>query len=204
MNEAAERTINAITVIEKKLEITSKEDLTDTPRIIAPHNAQDAERKPVLVTQLLTRCSSDGRRCRSHSPKMRTTSEVALPKSRKGINNEEGNSVVHVIEMTPAAQINGKKTDEITRIIVARQLRVTEERYVTMKTRVNTIKADTSNGRSSGLSMFFKASSLVLAVLKVVDTHFRLLSKDERTLPNLVSKIETSWSSATLVVFLIK
>ena len=191
MNEAIEKTINAIAVITKELEMTSKEDLIATISMEAPHNAEDAERKPVLVTQLLTRCSSDGTRCRSHSLRMRTTSEVAFPNSRKGINNEDGKNVVYVKEMMPAVQIRGKIIPEIIRITVATQLRVSEERYMTVKTRVANITVDENNGRSCGLSMSFKVSSLVFAVLKVIEAHFRLFFKDKRTLANVASKVKT-------------
>lgn len=70
-----------------------------------------------------------------------------------------------------------------------------------MKIRVNIIKVDMSNGRSFGLSMFFKVFFFVLVVLKVVDIYFRLFFKDERILLNFVLKIEIFWFLVMLVVF---
>ena len=57
-----------------------------------------------------------------------------------------------------------------------------EERYMTMKARSTTIKADKNSGSSSGFRMFCKASFPALAVLKEIVALFKYMSMDERTL----------------------
>ena len=46
------------------------------------------------------------------------------------------------MENIPAAQVKGKTMAEIINATVVRQLRMLEERYMTMKTRSTIVKAD--------------------------------------------------------------
>jgi len=134
MNDEIERLAKVIVPMMKNSEITPNEDLIAIPIRTVPHNADNREGSPALVTQLLTRCSSDGTLCWSHSPNTRTTSAVAFPKSKKGINKEVGKREMLAIEVIPVAQMKGKIMAEIMSEIAVRQLRILEERYITTKT----------------------------------------------------------------------
>ena len=106
-----------------------------SPERTIPYNADNAARNPAFATQLLTRWSSDGTFfCRCHSTRRSTTSEVVLPKSRKGIIRVVGNREVLVIDTRPAEEIMGNRIDEIVSKIVLRMQRLSDEKHKTMKT----------------------------------------------------------------------
>ena len=119
----------------KNSEITSKEDMMASPERTSPYNPDNTVRNPAFATQLLTRCSSDGTFfCRCHSTRRSTTSEVVLPKSRKGIIRVVGKREVLVIDTIPAEEIMGNRIDEIISKIVLRMQRLSDEKHKTMKT----------------------------------------------------------------------
>jgi len=142
MKDETERIANVTIATVKNSEITSKEDLIAIPIRIVPDNADNAEGSPALVTQLLTRCSSDGTSCRSHSPNKRTTSPVVFPKRKKRINKVVGKRETLAIEIMPVAQVKGRIMAEIMSAIVVKQLRMLEERYITTTTMSTIAKED--------------------------------------------------------------
>ena len=136
------------------------------PKRIVPHSPENVVRSPALVKQLMTRCSSDGTFfCRCHSTRNSTVSEAAFPTSKKGINNADGKRDVSVIEMIPAEQVIGNAIDKIISNIVARQLRLSEERNMRVKTRTAIATAVTQRGHSSTVKTLSNASFLVFPVI---------------------------------------
>jgi len=129
IKDAIETRIKATSVTRKNVEITSKEDLIAIPKRVVPQTADTTWRIPALATQLLARCSSDSTFfCRFHSPRIKTTSEVAFPNSRKGTNNAVGEREMFAIEIRPAALVKGNRMDKRIGETVLRQLRLKKER----------------------------------------------------------------------------
>ena len=114
IRDAVKLNVYMTRVAKKNSKITSKEDLTGSQESIIPYNADTTARNPVFAIQLLTRCSSDATFfCRCHSTRRSTTSEVALPKSKKGIKRVVGLRDVLVTDTIPAEEIMGNRIPEI-------------------------------------------------------------------------------------------